>query len=351
MAHLRPVCLLPIGALACTAGPPDVDDPDPTGLVDHHTVAVVTTASATYDAGALAVVDLDGGTPRDVATIHADAVVRVEDGMVWQVNRLLVDSVRAYAPGDWALPAMEVSTGTASNPHDVALCGDALVVARYEEASLLRVDWHDGHTLGTVDLSAAADADTLPEADRLVWLGDRLFVGLQRLDRTDGWTSAPGGWLGEVPCDGDALGATWPVGPNPVIAGAPGLVVVAAEDGVRSFDGDAVSDVRVADVDGAAIVDLAFGDDGRGAFIARDGGHHRIGCLDTATWTPVVAQDLDAFVSGVAVDDRGEAWFAVRQGWEDPSDLGGLVVVDLDTCTARPTRVATHLPPFAIAFY
>jgi hypothetical protein len=338
----------PLLLAACTAtGPgPVADDP---GIGDRDVVAVMATASTTYDAGALATVRLDApDAPRDVATLSGDAVVVVEDDAVFVIQRLGTDTVRRYAPGHWAEPVWEASTGRGSNPQDVAACGGVLFVSRLEAGSLLVLDPDDGSALGTVDLSGEADADGIPEAADLVVLGDRLLVAAQRLDRAHAWAPDPHGRVVAVDCATRAVVDAWDVGPDPVLVPAGGRAAVVAQDGVARIDADGGVEPTLADVDGAVVVDLALDADGRGAFVARDGDRHALGCLDGDV--PTVLDVVDAYVADVALDDRGRAWFAVRQGWSDPDDLGGIRLVDLDGC-ADAGRVAPRLAPYAVAVY
>src|SRR5690606_31032144 len=132
----------------------------------------------------------------------------------WAIDRLQADVIRAYDPGRWSEPRWEVSVGTGANPHDIALCGGRLFVSRYEHDHLLVLDPDTGAEVGTVDLSDLSDADGLPEASDLEVLDGRFYVGLHRLDRLAGWTSAPGGRLVEVDCDAMEATDDWEAGPN-----------------------------------------------------------------------------------------------------------------------------------------
>lgn len=314
------------------------------------TAAVLATATDAYDVGALTTVTLDGWEVADVATLHGDAVVAVEGGRVWAINRLQVDSVRAYTPGSWAVPELEVGTGRASNPHDVAWCDGALFVSRYARDHLLVLDPATGEELGQVDLAAEADADGIPEASDLVVDGDHVLVALQRLDRDQGWVSTAGGRVVAVDCARREVVERWDVGPNPELAAWSGGVVVIAEDGVRRLGEEALLLDRV---DGAQVVDLALGPDGRGALVAREGARHVVACVDADTWTPHGVRSLSHYVADVAVHAEGEAWLAVRRGWEDPTSPGGVMVLDVATCEERTGGdwIRGRFAPFSVAFY
>ncbi len=330
---------------ACTASPPSVDDPDTAVDTDPEGGAqlVLATASDDYAVGALTVVDAGSGMATDLTTLHGDAVVRSSGGSVWAIERLGVDAVRRYDE-DWTAPLWQQSTGRASNPHDAARCGDSLVVSRYEQSTLLRLDPATGDELGTVDLAAWADDDGLPEASSLAVLNGHLYVALQRLNRQQGWTSAAGGRLLEVDCATWAVTESWAVGPNPTLAHAPGGLWVLAEDGVWPFDGSAVGEELPGDPDGGWVTSVSWEGEA-GAFVARDGDEHRVGCLGVdGSWTRGFVSSR--YLVEVAVA-QGAAWVAARRGWQQPEVAGALLRVDLATCAAAG-EVATRLAPYSV---
>lgn len=330
-----------IGLMAC-APPLQADPPDPTVA----TALVVATSADDYSVGALTVVDLDAPSPRDVATIHGDAVVQVHGHDVYVIERLLVDAVRHYAEGTWAAPAWQASTGRASNPHAVARCGGRLFVSRYELPGLAILDPATGALLGEVDLGDEADADGLPEASDLVVFEDRLFVGLQRLDRDQAWSSAPGGRLVEVDCSSGEPVATWPIGPNPVLVPHPDGLMAVAEDGLRAFHGAEPGPPVHPTLDGARLVDASFGADGRGVLVAREADRHVVACLDAdGTLRPGFA--TPRYLADVLVTE-GQAWLAARRGWRDPDTPGAILRMDLDRC-AVDEEMTTTLAPFSLA--
>ncbi len=354
---MRPLVLLCL-AVACT--PPThehVDPPDP-----DQGLAVMATSSDDYAVGALTVVGLTDHAIADVAAIYPDAVVSVEldasapgGAVVWEINRQGGDTVRRYTPGVWDEPVWEASVGAGANPQDAARCGGRLFVSIYESASLRILSSETGESLGEVDLSSVADDDGLPELAGLFVQDDLLYAVAQRLDRTNGWTVDPGGQLVQIDCASGAVTHTWPLGPNPQLGGQ-GLPTFASVDGVRAFvDGD-VTDVLLGPVDGAPVVDLAVSEAGKGAFIARDGtpgsSHHVIGCVDATTtpWTVTTLESLEHYVPDVAVHGD-QAWFAVRRGWADPTDEGGVLIVDLRTCSAvGDDWLRPRFAPFSLGF-
>jgi hypothetical protein len=164
--------------LACACAPDETTHPTPPA----GSALVVTTD---YETGAYAAIDPATRTAiRDIDVIHKDAVCREDPltGQTFIVSRLGADAVELVdTAGSWDVAA-EYSVGTATNPQDIAIVSEhRAYVARYAEPSLLVVDPLTGAQLGTVDLSAYADADGSPEAAWMLVHGSQLFVALQKL--------------------------------------------------------------------------------------------------------------------------------------------------------------------------
>jgi DNA-binding beta-propeller fold protein YncE len=123
------------------------------------------------------------------APIHSDAVVRVAGERVYVVNRFLGDNLQVLDPARGLATVLQCSTGPGSNPHDVAVVdAHKAYVTRYDAKELWVVDPGAASCAAflrrTVDLSPYGDADGLPEMDQMALVGDRLFVSIERLDRT-----------------------------------------------------------------------------------------------------------------------------------------------------------------------
>jgi len=155
----------------------------------HAARAVIVTTD--FETGLLATVGVR--PPHRVAhpatPIHSDAVVRVAGERVYVVNRFLGDNLQVLDPAHGLATLLQCSTGPGSNPHDVAvLAPDKAYVTRYDAKELWVVDPSAASCASflraTVDLSPWGDADGLPEMDQTALVGDRLFVSLERLDRT-----------------------------------------------------------------------------------------------------------------------------------------------------------------------
>ena len=138
--------------------------------------------ATTFDGvGALAVVDLDTLEVTDeLASISSDAVVVVEGDRIFRFNRSDFDSVRVYAPGQFAAPVSGFGLTAGANPWDVEIRNGSLFVGQYETSALAVYDLETGVLSGSVDLSAFDDGDGYPEVAALVELGGRIYVSLQQ---------------------------------------------------------------------------------------------------------------------------------------------------------------------------
>jgi DNA-binding beta-propeller fold protein YncE len=159
---------------------------------------------------------------RNVERIHSDAVARAHDGLVYVVNRLGGDNIQAIDPATGYATRWQCSVENGSNPHDIAFAApNKAYVTRYERATLLVVDPTTGpdcaaFVRGTVDLSAFADGDGLPEMDQAVVIGDRLFVTLQRLDRRNFFRPTDRSLIAVIDVATDAVVGSIPLtGTNP----------------------------------------------------------------------------------------------------------------------------------------
>jgi hypothetical protein len=153
--------------------------------------AFLTTAACDHSSGGLAEMDV-----RDLSILErrpgaasGDAVIRVQDGRVFVLNRYGADNVQEVDPDTGLTTSWQCSVGPGANPHDIVVVSDTKAyVTRYDMASLAIVDPSAGDdcahfVTGEIDLSAYADADGIPEMDQMVLVDGHLFVAIQRLDR------------------------------------------------------------------------------------------------------------------------------------------------------------------------
>lgn len=119
------------------------------------------------------------GAPR---ALGADAVLRLAHGAVFAVQPG-AGRIDVFRAADLA-PIASYNLGAGSQPVDVAVVGPGLAyVSRAGATHLLRLDLLTGATTGVVDLGVFADPDGVPDMNRMIVLGGRLFVQLRRLDQ------------------------------------------------------------------------------------------------------------------------------------------------------------------------
>jgi len=125
-----------------------------------------------YSTGSLSVDDLAPRTAHcDVAPVNSDATLRWYGGLLYVVNRYGADNIQVIDPATHAT-LRQFSVGNGSNPHDIAFASPTRAyVTRFESTDLWIVNPVTGAHTGTVSLAAFADADGIPEMDRLAgWL-------------------------------------------------------------------------------------------------------------------------------------------------------------------------------------
>ena len=123
----------------------------------------------------------------DVATVHSDARARWAFGRVYVLNRYLADNVQVLDASSYAT-LRQFSLGNGANPSDIVPVSPTKAYVSLYGTPYIQIVNPDAGTLGsTINLSAFADTDGLPEADRMARFGRWLFVALQRLDRNNGF--------------------------------------------------------------------------------------------------------------------------------------------------------------------
>ena len=326
------------------------------------TTAIVTTVSSDFAVGSFAALSLDDQSVEDnLFVTSGDPAVSVSSGRVFQYNRYTYDTLRMYRPGRWATPVWEQELGDRANPHDARVCGEHLFVSLYGRDYIGVYALADGDMTGTVDLSAYADGDDVgPEPSSMVALDGKLYAGLQRLMRHEGWTDA-GSQIVEIDCDTLEVSRDWPVGANLLLSDWPDrdqlLVATEAFDqdpsGVYALNPIEGSVTLLAEAPEIQITGIAaHGDRAIGIGLASDLSHHDILCVDLSTGASTLMERTERYLTDITSNDRGEAWLAARPSWVDPSAATGLSVYSIETCellSEEPTLLTLH--PFDIAFY
>jgi len=326
------------------------------------TTAVVTTVSSDFSVGSFAALTLDDRVISDnLFVTSGDPAVSVSGGGVFQLNRYTHDTLRMYRPGNWVMPEWEQEVGDRANPHDAQVCGGRVFVSLYGEDHLGVYSLSDGALTDTVDLSAYADGDDVgPEPSSLLVHEGKLYAGLQRLMRHEGWTDA-GGWVVEVDCDALEVTRDWAVGANVTLFPWPdrGAVLVSA----RAYEQDEAGIYTIDPADGSVNLQFAtpkthisglaiHGDQAIAIGLAEDQTQHEILCVDLTSGTSSLIERTARYLTDIAANDRGEAWLAASPSWVDPSAATGLSIYDIASCQLTTEEsLLLNLHPVSVAFY
>ncbi|MFO7916089.1 MAG: T9SS type A sorting domain-containing protein [Candidatus Krumholzibacteriales bacterium] len=168
--------------------------------------AFITTTD--YTTGSSSVIRLDGNytTETDVASVHSDAVSRWYGGLIYVVNRGGADNIQVLDPEDSFSTLDQFSVGNGSNPQDIAFfSATKAYVTRYDSNQLWIVNPSTGAHTGSIDLSSLADGDGLCEMDKMIIVGDALFISIQRMDRDNYWLPEGTSYIAAVDCGADTL--------------------------------------------------------------------------------------------------------------------------------------------------
>lgn len=146
-----------------------------------------------FTTGSLSAIDLSTyKIYTDIIPLHSDAVLRSSTNHFFAINRLGQDNISLLKSDQNWQPLYESSTGKKSNPYDIVVVdSNTALVALYGANYLLIVNPTDGSHKGTIDLSAYADSDGLPEVNSLKLQSGFIYVTLQRLNRSQiNWSPA-----------------------------------------------------------------------------------------------------------------------------------------------------------------
>ena len=310
------------------------------------TVAVVDPATLTISDG---LVGLPG----------SDWVPAAADGTPWLLGRFGLDVARRYPDTAFGAPDLEVSTGAGTNPQDVAQCGGALYVSRYDQGEgggdVAILDPATGAETGRVDLSAFAEsADATPEPTRLHRIDDTVYVALERFDRGAGWVADPEGRVVAIDCASGDLVDSWITGPNPSIEPDGAGFVLRTDMGIERLDPTAGITTVAPDLGGPTeLMGVAAGDGVAVAVIERPGAPaNEVVCVDlvTAEVTPLTTESARAW--SVRSGPDGRVWVLWRDHWATGEiEVGGIAIYDPETCTeVTPAWLVFPSDPFSIAF-
>ncbi len=159
-----------------------------TALVSPGSGRVGVVSSDFGSAGRFSALTPDGIALPGYASIHSDAVARVQDNRIYIINRLNRDNIQVLDPQLAYLTIQEFSTGSGSNPQDIVIVNPGKAyVSLFNRTTVAILNPTTGLLSGSVSLAAWADSDGFPEMSGMHLEGDYLYVALERLDRNQSY--------------------------------------------------------------------------------------------------------------------------------------------------------------------
>jgi hypothetical protein len=362
--RLRHPIAIALLAFACTL----VSTPSPARAARAYVV------ESDFSTGSFSSTDVATRAPScDVASVYSDARVRWYNGRVYVVNRFGADNIEVLDGTTFGL-VKQFSVGNGSNPYDIAFASPThAYVTRYETSDLWVVNPATGSHDGTISLAGLADADGIPEMDRMIVVGPLLFVSLQRVDRNNGFAPTDSSLVAVidtrtdqlVDCDAAHPGVQGILLPraNPVTPfvfdaprtrlylGCAGRYGVPDGGIVRVDPASLVADGVAAPEDslGGDVLDIAFADDARAYAIVSDAAFN----TSLVRWSPVTGRRLDTLYSpgGFSLADA-ELTPSGSELWVCNSSFGspGIRIFSTSTQAQIGGPIACTLPPQGLTF-
>ncbi len=338
--------------LACTSPKfQDTSHPNTANLI-------MTTVAMDYSVGALASFDTDSDTlTENISSVSGDPVVVSDGGWIWQLNRYQYDTIRKYDPSNLQVPLAEVSLAPdvgSSNPHDVAICGTSLVVSLYGQDYLALLDPNTLALTGQIDIGSFADDDGIPEASSMVRVEDSLLVGLQRLNRSAGFTPETSTIL-VIDCNTHTVTDSVFTGQNIHLFEWGDTVAYVTESTtdtsstVYVFEDEAWQAVHTSP---ERISSIDYGDNTLFySTLSADQLSYQLHCLDLESDTLQSSTVISEYITDLVIEDASTGWVGAHWGWSDVSSAEpGLYRLDLDTCSVM-THWDMALAPFSMVLH
>ena len=318
---------------------------------------VMSSVAFDYSVGALAHFELETNTlTENIASVSGDPVVIYDEGFIWQLNRYQHDTLRKYTPEELHTPQKEVSVAAtigSSNPHDVEVCAENLFVSLYGLSTLSIRDLQTLKEISSLNLTAYADEDGIPEMSSLVEWDGTLFVGLQRLDRNNGFEARTSTIL-QIDCSTHNILSEWNVGSNITLFHNEDAVYAITQQyedrsaGILSFTENEWTPIFEAE----EAISYAGIQKNRLVYVslATDMSAYQFHCVDLETTEAISSEPIREFITDLWLENEQTAWFGTHWGWMDPSHTQpGLWMLDTQTCSPI-TQWEMEFAPFSMAF-
>ncbi len=157
---------------------PDAPDAAPAPDADESLTPVrLAVVASDFSTGVFTTIDapsLTVDTAAVAGVASADPVIRAHGDELFIVNRYNFDNITILAADTLAL-VTQISTGSDSNPQDVAVVGNKLYVAALGADGIRVIDRATPTTIGSIDLSKL-DTDGVPDCVSVYAVGDRVFA-------------------------------------------------------------------------------------------------------------------------------------------------------------------------------
>ncbi len=321
------VLLLSLVAAAWPLAPhPAADEPETLPPFINGDFIYTLTSEYDYSAGSDAVTDVYPPW-QTVTHLHAwagDTEAVFYQSKIYVVSRWGADHITVIDPRNELAVVRQFSVGAGSNPQHICFVSEQRAfVTRYESTVLWEVNPATGQRTGVIDLAPLADADGNPEMHKMAIRAGRLFVTLQRIDRTT-WQPAGGSCLAVIDLATNTL-----IDVDPLSPGIQGIDLLAENPN---------SGILVDPITGDFLVGQL------GAYAVLDGGIERI--------DPGTGESRGFVLTEAALGGDLYAW-TTGNGWDayavrlTPGWTTDVVACDLRTGLAGPT-IASR-PEFAYA--
>ena len=372
--------------------------------------AVIATAATDFSAGAHTIVDVETLDARsNILPTTSDITMVAHKDCFYRIERYLHDSIAKFSIDDpetviWQYSALEPDVdGASSNPYDLVFLNDhKAYLIRYGSARAWIVNPsaadETAFKTGEIDLGDYGDQDGLPEMSGAVLVGKKLYIAMQRMDRThisgiwqpnrayvavfdtDTDTEIDTGYLMENEVTGTPLKGIPLEIENPIsmqflpenqtiyvqgvgtypMAGYIGKdtggieavdpedhsTLLVLDDGERIADGDAlpwgnISGMVLASPEKGYFVGYkGWNDNTLYAFDLDEYGQADVGSITSLDF--LAGKNITVMEAGVGVDNRGRLWVSNRTD-------NGIAIIDPETDT-QSDFAGTGLPPLKTVF-
>lgn len=321
--------------------------------------AVFTSVSMDYAIGSLsAITTASLDVHQDISSVSGDPILRFEGGYLWQLNRFNYDTIRKYDSSDLSRPLTEVSVSPengSSNPHDVAICDDQLFISLFEQSEILILSPEDLSELGRIDILDFADSDQRTEASSLLVLQGKLYLGLQGLDRNNGYSNI-GSTLLEIDCSEHKVSRSWTFGANiQLVDWTEDTFLISSHTleehsaGLYSFKPETETFETI--ITSAENISSTTSNGDQIAFLSTGSTEdsYTLNCFNGEEWYTTTG--FLEYLPDLGINQSSEIWVTAHWGWIDPNNaFSGIYRFDSTCQELEPNAIPLNLAPNSLVF-